>query len=398
VQQALAEGATVRVSAARALDGDASRPVSVEVVPILDAETRSRCLLVVFEEGANLGSSSNQSPAPRAAGGAEVDQRVRELEQDLTSTKEYLQATIEELETSNEELKSTNEELQSANEELQSTNEELETSKEELQSTNEELSTMNDELQHRMVDLSRSNSDLDNLMLYVEHPVLFVDLDLRVRRVTDAAQKLLRLGTQDLGRSLAQLQGVFGGADVETLVRTTMSRLVATSERVRIGQRWHEMRAVPYRSPGGMVDGALLMLRDVDADQRRRELLLDVEAYAEKLLAALPQPLAIVDAQLRVLWVNKPFLDTFHVDVHATVGNLIQNLGSGQWAHPKLRAAMEGSLASGQPFRDFPVEHDFEAIGRRTMAVSGSVVTGLGGAERALLLTIVPLTAAGAAS
>ena len=59
---------------------------------------------------------------------------MQELEQDLTYTKENLQATIEEMQAANEELKSTNEELQSTNEELQSTNEELETSKEELQS------------------------------------------------------------------------------------------------------------------------------------------------------------------------------------------------------------------------------------------------------------------------
>jgi predicted ribosome quality control (RQC) complex YloA/Tae2 family protein len=39
------------------------------------------------------------------------DQRIRDLEHELNTTKESLQTTIEELETSNEELKSTNEEL-----------------------------------------------------------------------------------------------------------------------------------------------------------------------------------------------------------------------------------------------------------------------------------------------
>jgi two-component system, chemotaxis family, CheB/CheR fusion protein len=78
------------------------------------------------------------------------------LEQELHSTREYLQATIEELETSNEELKSANEELQSVNEEMQSANEELETSKEELQSTNEELNTVNTELQTKCMSFPGS--------------------------------------------------------------------------------------------------------------------------------------------------------------------------------------------------------------------------------------------------
>ncbi len=70
--------------------------------------------------------------------------RVKELEYELQTTRESHQSTIEELESTNEELKSTNEELQSSNEELQSTNEEMESSKEELQ--NEELRDAHEKL------------------------------------------------------------------------------------------------------------------------------------------------------------------------------------------------------------------------------------------------------------
>jgi two-component system, chemotaxis family, CheB/CheR fusion protein len=132
------------------------------------------------------------------------------------------------------------------------------------------------------------------------------------------------------------------------------------------------------------------VLRDIDVEKRRQELVLDVEEYAAKVLTALPQPLAIVDKQLRVLWVNQPFLTTFRVEAHGTVGNLLQNLGSGQWAHPKLRAAIEEALAGGQSFHDFRIEHRFETIGHRVMRVSGSVVTGIAGPESVVLLTILP--------
>jgi len=74
------------------------------------------------------------------------NERVIELEYELTATKEHLQTYIEEIETSNEELQSLNEEMQSTNEELQSSNEELETTNEELQSTNEEMQIAYNEL------------------------------------------------------------------------------------------------------------------------------------------------------------------------------------------------------------------------------------------------------------
>ena len=366
--------------------GDESpRAVSIEVLPVHESETSSRCLLLIFEEGAR----AEMAPSPQAMSGQEREALVRDLERDLTATKEYLQTTIEELETSNEELKSSNEELQATNEELQSINEEHETSKEELQSTNEELGTLNDELQHRVSDLKRANSDLDNLLLSVVDPVLFVDDEMRLRRMSESAQRLLQLGPTDLGRSLAQLKGLFAESDIEDAVRATRNHLVVTSAHVRISDRWHDMRVVPYRSPGGVLDGAIVWLRDVDAERRRQFLVLDVEAYADKVLAAIPHPLAVLDRQLRVLWINDPFRETFKVDTRATVGNLFTNLGTGQWAHPKLRQAMDQAFTSGQSFRDFGIVHDFEGIGPRSVGVSGTTVSGVGTSERVLILTIV---------
>ena len=170
--------------------GDRVRPVSLEVHPLRDAETSTRSLLVLFR--AEDEDRSDEDPVPVVQSRSE-DGRTEALERELASTKDYLQSTIEELETSNEELKSANEELQSSNEELQSTNEELETSKEELQSTNEELTTVNDELQRRMEELSVSNDDLINLLGAVEGPVLMVGMDLRLRRLTDAAERTFGL-------------------------------------------------------------------------------------------------------------------------------------------------------------------------------------------------------------
>ena len=128
------------------------------------------------------------------------------MKNDLTRTRDYLQAIIQEHETTNEELKAANEEAQSSMEELHSTNEELETAKEELQSTNEELVTLNEQLQKRNTELARLSDELSNVLTGVDIPILILGADLHIRRFTPQAEKLLRLLPGDIGRPLSHIR------------------------------------------------------------------------------------------------------------------------------------------------------------------------------------------------
>src|ERR1019366_8410802 len=121
------------------------------------ARPRERNFLIFFEE------ESSFTPLPEQAKSAlrgkqglkkgqdnnirdKQSQRISQLKQDATVSKQYHQSMSEEFDAAQEELTAANEELQSTNEELQSTNEEMETAKEEIQSSNEELTTVNDEM------------------------------------------------------------------------------------------------------------------------------------------------------------------------------------------------------------------------------------------------------------
>src|SRR5262249_18884688 len=181
-------------------------------------ESKTRCYLVLFHEPGD--EHDIVAPAPVGAPPPEEtveDQRRQELERELMVTKEYLQSTIEELESANEELKASHEELPASTEELQSTNEELETSKEELQSSNEELTTVNDELQNRMGELQMTNDDLHNILGGIDEAIVIVGMDLRIRRYTLIAEKLLNLVPGDAGRSVSLLNAFIVGQRVENL-------------------------------------------------------------------------------------------------------------------------------------------------------------------------------------
>ncbi|QGJ69747.1 Hypothetical protein PBC10988_14340 [Planctomycetales bacterium 10988] len=189
---------------------------------------------------------------------------IEELEHELATTREQLNATIEDLETANEELKAANEEAISINEELQSGNEELETSKEELQSLNEELTTLNNQLEMKVTELQNTTDDLDNLLNSTSLPTLFLDTEFKIRRFTTSSQELFSLIESDIGRPLTDISPNFQDekllSDAEKVLRELQPREqeIQTSE----GQTFIR-RVLPYRTEDNRIRGVVLTFTDV---------------------------------------------------------------------------------------------------------------------------------------
>src|SRR4030095_9817912 len=218
------------------------------------------------------------------------------LEQELASTREYLQSIIQDQEATNEELQSANEEILSSNEELQSTNEELETAKEELQSTNEELNTVNDELQTRNQDLSLLNSDLTNLLANVHIPVLIVGNDLRIRRYTPIAERLFNLIPGDVGRPMGDIKPNIDVPDLSKLVLETIDTVGAREREVQDREgRWYAMRIRPYKSIENRIDGAVVTLVDIDGVKRNHHQLRSIAHHAAAVADLFRQPFLVLE-------------------------------------------------------------------------------------------------------
>ncbi len=199
IRKAHSKAGAVRGSASISA-GDHIRTLDLTVVPIHAEPGVPAQFLVIFEEQTHPPVPDKKPGSVRVpASSAAWALRVKEMEQELAATREYLQTVIEEQEAATEELKSAHEEVQSGNEELQSTNEELLTAKEELQSTNEELTTVNEEMQGRNAELQQINNDLLNLLSSVNIPIVMLGGDLRIRRFTPQAEKILSLLPTDVG-------------------------------------------------------------------------------------------------------------------------------------------------------------------------------------------------------
>ncbi len=258
-----------------------------------------------------------------------------------------MQSIIEEQEATNEELKSANEEIQSSNEELQSTNEELETAKEELQSTNEELTTLNEELQTRNTELTQVNNDLTNLLSSVNVAILMLGTDLTIRRFTPLAERIFNLIPSDVGRRLSDLSRTILMPDLESTVRGGIDNLTTVEREVQEHDgRWYSLRIRPYRTHEHKIEGAVLVL--VDIDQLRRAL--------ETVLETVRRPLVMLGPDLKVLHANEAFRAGFGLAVAEVRDKFIYEVGDGHFKVPEFRRLLEEVLPQNKQVDNYEVE------------------------------------------
>ncbi len=114
--------------------------------------------------------------------------------------------------------------------------------------------------------------------------------------------------------------------------------------------------------------------------------------FAEDIINTVREPLIALDQDLRAVAASRSFYEFFQVKPEETVGKMIYDLGDKQWDIPKLRELLERILPEQTTFDDYEVEHDFAAIGRRTMLLNARQIEQAWGKERIILLAIEDIT------
>jgi len=332
------------------------RTVDLNVMPLRPRGERH--FLIVFEDAGP--SKADKAVSERPGRGSELTA----LQQELTDTRAQLQSIIDDLGAANEELQSANEEILSSNEELQSTNEELDTAKEELQSTNEELATLNEELRSRNEELAGANSDLSNLLASVQIPIVMVTRDLRIRRITPAAEKVLNIIPSDIGRPIGHLKPNFVCPDLESLIAETIET-VSIREREVEGTdgRTFALQIRPYQTVDNRIDGALVVLFDVSAPEENAAALQVALTTGEALMPRIGDPVLLLDSAFKVQRANPAFFDTFHGQSPAVVGRYIYDIGDKEWDVPELRRLLEEVLPEQKDFRGLRIHLPTGAAG-----------------------------------
>jgi two-component system, chemotaxis family, CheB/CheR fusion protein len=150
--------------------------------------------------------------------------------------------------------------------ELHNVIEELECSREEIQSANEQLAAENQELRDRNEELSQANAELNSLLASVDVPIVVLDWDLRIRRFTPAAAKALNLIPGDVGRPLTDIRLNVDVPDIDYVLAAALRSTTGFQCDVQDQKgRWFSLRVRQFRTARNRVDGAVLMLMDIDS-------------------------------------------------------------------------------------------------------------------------------------
>jgi two-component system CheB/CheR fusion protein len=385
------EDAAVQSAVMREHQGGVVR-IEVQVRRLQIEPSARQYFLVTFYRQAHSAEQTDEGSA-QTSGEFERSNpnEVQSLREELAVTGQRLQAIIDERDAVNQELTSASEELQSSNEELQSINEELETAKEELQSSNEELNTFNAELQSRNRELAQLGDDLANLMSSTTLPILLLDRELRIRRMTPVAESILGIRPSDLGRPVGDIRMRLSVDEVESLARSVLLTLnpsvLELQDREGI---WRELRVRPYRTADNRIEGIVLVFVEVDAIRRAEMAASKARQFAEAVLEAVQMPLLVLRGDLRVRFANRAFYNTYAFRPNETEDQLFTEIGGRQWDLPGLGAALTDSLTSQEIVRELEYESEFPRLGKVNLCIHLRSVQPEG--ERLVLVAVENIT------
>lgn len=372
-KQVIAEELLLEAGGTRVIFDLVAKPVRVPAVS-------QNLTLLVFQE--RKPSKKVLEERQESPGKEEDDPRLSALRLELESTKTDLQGMVAELQAANEEL-------QSANEEAQSMNEELDTSREELKATNEELSTVNTELQMKIDELSRSYDDLSNFLASTDIGTVFLDMDLKVKRFTPPAKRVLSLIDSDLGRPIVDIKSSIPSIDLNKTaheVRDTLHPVQIESQAE--DDAWYSVRIRPYRTAADSIGGVVITFVDVSELKRSEE----ARIYAESIIDTLREAILVLDKKLNVKMANAAFYRRFMTSPKETLNRCIYELGNHQWDIPRLRELLEEVIPRNQLFDDFALSQDFAEIGHKKLLLNGRMIRQEGEHRRLILLAIEDVT------
>lgn len=365
---------------------------NIEVIPLKNL--KERCYLVFFEAAthpkfsppgaisAAFETSEGVSVTPQSREG--LRRKITALRHELSERSEFIQSFQEQAEAVHEEFQAAHEEVTSGNEELQSVNEELESSKEEIESANEELITVNDELASRIAAMARLNDDLTNLQTSVQLAVVLLGRDQSIRRFSEKAGTLFNLIITDIGRPFSHVRHNLHITDFDAVIGEVIRTFRNFEREVQsLDERWYSLQVRPYVSTDQRIDGAVVVLLDIDAIKRGQQQTAKARDYAQAIIRAAPEPLVVLTPDLLVETANPAFYRMFKVPASAMEGKLIYELGDGHWSTPAVHRLIDDVLLQAPGLDDCEVTRDFEHIGRRTMVLNARL---LGDASPAKIL------------
>jgi len=149
---------------------------------------------------------------------------------------------------------------------------------------------------------------------------------------------------------------------------------------------------LPYRTQDNRIAGVVVTFSDITERKRDADAIDRARAYSETIVRTVQHPLLVLDRNLRVQTANKAFRELFAVFDEEPKGQIIFELGSGEWNDPPLRALLDKVHSEDENIHNFEVEQDFRQIGRRSMLLTACKLRQEGNLDDLILISIEDVT------
>ena len=166
--------------------------------------------------------------------------------------------------------------------------------------------------------------------------------DLRLRRFTPAAAKLLNLLPTDVDRPLSDIRLELRPARTsEAVILEAIETVTAVEREVQDRQGcWYSLRIRPYKTRDNQIDGAVMVLVDIDALKRGAAEVAEARDFADAIVETVREPLLVLDAEpAGGAGRTAPSTTPSRCRPEETEGRFLYELGNRQWDVPALREA-----------------------------------------------------------
>ena len=242
------------------------------------------------------------------------------------------------------------------------------------------LNDISNQQQHaeKLANLLKKERDTLNIIMeYTETQLAYLDSRFNFIRVNSAYAKGSGF-TRDglLGSNLFQLFPNLENQGIFEKVRDTGEPVEFKAKPYEFqdqpwrGTTYLDWTLTPVKDQGGRIDRLVLSLTDVTERIRAEKAIEKALAYSESIVDTVPEPLLIVDKNLKVKMANRAFYQNFRVSIEDTREKSLFELGNGQWDIPELRMLLEDIIMKNNRIQNFEVDHDFPNIGRKTMLLN----------------------------
>ncbi|MBX9606196.1 MAG: PAS domain-containing protein [Gammaproteobacteria bacterium] len=348
LDEARESGQPVKRDGLHMLDDSSFRDLTLQVIPL--RVDRQRYYVLLFDE-APVPPAPEAPPGPPAS--PDSDARLTRLRHEMATTREHMQAVIDQLLHKNSELQAANEKISASLEEVHSVNEEL-------QATEEELTTLNEELRSRNQESLRLADDLHNVLNSVEIPIVMLDAQLRLRRYTEAAVAHFGLHAEMVGHPLEEWAGQDSDSRFAALATAQLDEGAGSGTREEMQDangRWFEYAFRPYRASEDGIQGVLITAQDIHQHKTGELIATEARKAAEKIILALDVPLVVLDTELRVQTANDAFFRLFDLTRAETTGRPLKALKGFPAITPALNVSLQGVLRDDEAFADLELRH-----------------------------------------